>query len=386
VLTVRVVDASSVEELAGRASAWDDLALAAPERLPMLSHAWVASVVENDRFVSPWRCLFAYEGDRLVGVLPVRRAREHVPGVRLSGTLDPSLHTYSAYPLLDAGSAQAALSAMLAELRTVEPRYLWLRLAGVRDDAVIRSIHELDGVRLRDVATAEWRRSASVLPVRGSFADYERGLSPNFRRNLRKARNRSERGHDVSFRFVTGPDAGSRRLLDTFLDLESSGWKGRAGTSISGSPHLVRFYSALSERMSRRGWLEWHFLELDGATVAGHLGIRFGRSLVLLKIAYDEEQARLGPGSLLFHETVVRAFADGGVDEINCLSDTPWHRNWRTAEAPYRDMVITPSRAVSRFAGLVEVRGAALARRAASRGRRAVIRRAAELGVRRGPR
>jgi hypothetical protein len=82
---------------------------------------------------------------------------------------------------------------------------------------------------------------------------------------------------------------------------------------------------------------------------------------------------------------VARAFGAGGdVEEINCLSDTAWHRNWRMSTARYTDMVITPRRAAPTLAGLVEVRGAALARRAASRGRRAALDRAARLRSRDG--
>ncbi len=40
---VHVHDVHTVEKLGRHADAWDALALAAPEQLPMLSHAWVAS-------------------------------------------------------------------------------------------------------------------------------------------------------------------------------------------------------------------------------------------------------------------------------------------------------------------------------------------------------
>jgi len=352
----------------------------------MLSHAWVASFLENDRLTSHWRCLFAYEGSRLVGVLPVMRVRERIPGVRFSSTLAAHLHTYSAYPLLDSARATSALSAMLTELRMIEPHFLWLRLGGVRSDAAIMSIEGLEGVTLATIEAAGWRRSGSLLAVQGSFEDYEGGLSANFRRNIRKARNRCERDHHMSFRFVTGPDAQSSEFFERFLDLESSGWKGKAGTSIKSTPHLVEFYRALCERMSQRGWLEWHFLELEGRPVAGHLAVRFGRSMVLLKVAYDEAQARLGPGNLLFHETVARGFASEDLQEINCLSDMPWHQNWRMSTAHYSDMVITPSRAMPKLVGLVEVQGAALARRVLSRARRAAVDRAGKLGAGTNPR
>ncbi len=75
-LRFRVHNARTVEELAPHANAWDALALAAPEQLPMLSHAWVASFLEHQlQAGQAWRCLFAYAGDDLIGVLPVVRIR-----------------------------------------------------------------------------------------------------------------------------------------------------------------------------------------------------------------------------------------------------------------------------------------------------------------------
>jgi hypothetical protein len=64
---LRIDTVEAVDVLAWHAAAWDRLALAAPERLPMLSYAWVKSFLEHR--LDPgesWRCLFAYTGDELV--------------------------------------------------------------------------------------------------------------------------------------------------------------------------------------------------------------------------------------------------------------------------------------------------------------------------------
>jgi len=172
----------------------------------------------------------------------------------------------------------------------------------------------------------------------------------------------------VNTRRRTGSSTAARRaapdLLQQFLDLEKAGWKGAAGTAIACSRHRADFYTDVTQRMGERGWLEWHFLELDGAPVAAHLAIRFGRSLVLTKIAYDEAYARLGPGNLLFRALAARAFADDGIDEVNCLTNMQWHQNWAMPTVGYHDMVITRNRPLPRLAGLVEVQGIGLARRA----------------------
>lgn len=375
-LDIRVHESLTVDDLGRHAAAWNALALAAPEQLPMLSHAWVASFLESNLQASrDWRCLFAYADGRLVGVLPIVRARRYLPGRRFEGTFGVHAHTRSGYPLLEPACAREALAAMLAALDGANSRYVWLRFGGVRGGSALLSADPPPAARVTPMTAPDWTRTGSTLPVLGSFDDYELGLQANFRRNLRKARNRCEREHEVAFRFLGGVDARSADLLPRFLDLEAAGWKGATGTAIKCTPRLVEFYSALSERLGERGWLEWHFLELDGSPVAGHLAVRFGRSLVLLKIAYDERFARLGPGNLLFRETVARAFADRGVEEINCVSSTPWHQNWCMSTASYGDIVITPHRPVPTLAGLVELETPALARRTLARARRSTVRR-----------
>jgi CelD/BcsL family acetyltransferase involved in cellulose biosynthesis len=364
-LAVRVHEASTVHDLDEHADVWDALAAAAPALSPMLSHAWVAPFLQhNVQAPQGWRCLFAYAGDDLIGVLPVIRIVTPLPGTRLKAAF--GAETRSGYALLAAGREREALAALLGHLSSVEPRYLWLRFCGIRDGAAILSAEQPVTVRVATMRAALHKGSAtgSVLPVRGGFENYESGLGTNFRRNLRKARNRCERDHQASYRFIEGHEAGDPAVLQRFLDLEVTGWKGAAGTAVASNRHMVDFYTDASQRMSKRGWLEWHFLELDGALAAAHLAVRIGRSLVLVKIAYDEAYARLGPGNLLFRELAVRVFADEGVDEVNCLTTMQWHQNWAMPTVGYRDMVITRDRPLPRLSGLVEVQGIGLARRA----------------------
>ena len=76
-IPLRVVVARSPEGLAEHAAAWDEVLRAVPHPAPQLSYAWVATLLEHE--VGPgdaWCCCFAYDGERLVGVLPVV-ARPH---------------------------------------------------------------------------------------------------------------------------------------------------------------------------------------------------------------------------------------------------------------------------------------------------------------------
>jgi CelD/BcsL family acetyltransferase involved in cellulose biosynthesis len=349
VFAVRVHEVDALDALAEHAEEWDRLALQAPEQNPMLSHSWVSTFLELQLDEgSTWRCVFAYAGDLLIGVLPVVRT-QGLLGTRLHGLRSDD--TLSGYALLRASWGDRALSAMLAHLERVEPRYLWLRMRGVYAESTLLSAvprAHVRGTQLRS-------RNLSLVPVRGDFADYEAGLSGNFRRNLRKGLARCERKHAPEFRFITGSDADSTDLFQRFVDIEAAGWKGAAGTALKCQPRVSAFYSTLVQKLARRGWLEWHFLHLDRVPVAAHLAVRFGRSLVLPKIGFDETYSRLGPGNQLFRQMLMRAYASDEIDTVNCLTDMGWHRNWNVAVHERFDVVLAPRRTLPMVASKLQV-------------------------------
>lgn len=348
-ITVRV--ASTLAALDEHAEAWDRLTMASSEKLPMLSHAWVSSFLEHlVPAEKPWWCLFAYDGPELVGVLPLMRARKWF-FERLRGPADGA-HTDFAHPLLDARAAPSALNALVEAAAEVAPglRIRWYR---VRDESPVLACLSTLEPRMRVVRPiSTW---GSLVQTTGHWRELEAGLPRNFARNLRKGVNRAERDHSVAFRFIGGVEAQSPALLQQFLKVESSGWKGAAGTAIECSPQLVAFYETLTRRLAQRGWLEWHTLELDGEPVAAHLAVRLGDAVALPKIGYDEGYARYGPGNLLFRELLVRSFDDPTVSEVNCLSDMPWHRNWGMRSVGYAGVMVGPRGPRATAASLVEM-------------------------------
>src|SRR5215216_6204435 len=69
---LRVEIVRDIASLESHAAAWNRLALAASQRLPMLSHAWIAAYLAHR--LAPgetWCCALAYDADSLVGVLCV---------------------------------------------------------------------------------------------------------------------------------------------------------------------------------------------------------------------------------------------------------------------------------------------------------------------------
>lgn len=320
----------------------------------MLSHAWVDAYARTlDTGTTELRCALATTGERLLGVLPLVVRKRGILGF---GTFCASTpyddHTAFGDMLLSEGATSDTFAALLdAGRRELGGGLAEIALRGIAATSATATLgrRPLPGLR----GLFDTRGRGSYLPVAaGLWAEHRARLSKNFRQNLRKADNRMrEAGLVPSYEWLTGPEADPERL-GTFLALESSGWKGRAGSSIAQDPEWLAFYRTLVKNMHQRGWLEWHLMHVGDKPIAAHLAIRMDRSLVLLKIAYDEAHARYSPGTLLFEKLVERAFADADTDEINCLTDMEWHMPWQMQQREYLDYRYYPKTPVGLAAGL----------------------------------
>ena len=353
----RVTTLTSPAELADVEAAWEALAVAAPQRLPMLAPTclraeWRHQLEEGETL----RVHLAHSGGRLVGVLPVVERRD-----RLGSTLLSPPRARSGDPLLSAEAAATDLLGLLDAAFRAAPDARGLTIAGVRDTS--RTLAALRARALPFAVVLDEDERGSFVPVEGATLEGLRAsMSANFRRNLRKAGNRLAKEAGVAFRFETGADA-SPASLDRFLALEAAGWKGREGTAIALERHTSAYYRELAEGFAARRQLEWHTLEIGGVPAAMHLGVRFGRALVLLKIAYDERFARLGPGNLLFERLLEREFEARSVAEVNCTTDMAWHRNWALPRSRYARVTLFPRGAVPGVLGWLPTALRARARR-----------------------
>ena len=154
-------------------------------------------------------------------------------------------------------------------------------------------------------------------------------FSRKHRANLRRHRSNLSALGTLEVARITDADE-MNRVFAEFLEVESSGWKGRAGegTAIALHPDLERYYRRLVQTFGSRGECELNVLRLDGACVAAQFCVTVGSAWYLLKIGYDERYAKYSPGSLLLEDALVRLCADPGITNANLASDASWHLNW----------------------------------------------------------
>lgn len=322
-----------VEQLAGldkHIPAWNALAKQAWPKLPTCSATWLITYFEFSlKPNQSWFVIFSYDDTELVGVLPLVVNKKKLAGLPFTLLQTPKDNqTQTVSPLLAAGRESEALQALLTTAWSCYPSALWIEMNDIASNASLLS-------QTKDYLHCYiFHRTGAYLPCDGDQETYQASLSKNFRSNQRKAENKLRKMTGVEYEFLTGSTASSEQLTE-FLPVEASGWKGREGTAIQESAHLIQFYKRLTDRLCKEGWLEWHFLRAEGKTIAANLAIRFNHSVVVWKLGYDESYSRCSPGGILFQRLLDRSFPDPQIQEINLLTEAPWYDNWRMARREY---------------------------------------------------
>ncbi len=141
----RIELVQSLEGLAAHVDAWDRLALKAPQNLPAISSAWVTAFFEHQLQKSEsWRCFFVYDGDDLVGVLPIVITPNRLLGLKRPHLRTPqNSHAYSVDFVVARGRESEIILHLLSALERIEPLRYCLGLIRLPDTSPTLSVVEM---------------------------------------------------------------------------------------------------------------------------------------------------------------------------------------------------------------------------------------------------
>ena len=277
-----------------------------------------------------FRCIALTDGERLRAICPLEARLDRILGIPIRVWGMP-LHPH--FMLSDVigpedDARRELLPAVVALLRS-KPEGRRLLVVGPlpQESVVWNGLQRLSASR----CSTDHTMPASVFDCQLSFDELMARLSKHFRRNLRSHRNKLSAYRDARFASATGAEI--MAAFDVFLDLEASGWKGSsgAGSAIRLHPKVEAFYRTLASTLGGDGSTdrcEINSLYADDRCLASHFCMHAGKEYAMLKIAYDEGAARLGPGLLLLERTLERCCADPAVKRLNLESDGSWQRDW----------------------------------------------------------
>ncbi len=322
-------------------AAWRDLAERAAEPNPCNEPDMLLPAMRHLPDGRRARLLVVADGDRLDAALPVlavRRWRNRVPVPALVSWA----HDFQVLgtPLVDADRATRSFCALL--------QAPWR----VRQGAVLLEIEDLgDG---GPVAAALDEAAASLgIDVRRRDG-YERAVLARTEDGAlvgddrRERRRRARRGLERQAGPVSSVDrSADPEAVELFLQMEASGWKGRAGTAMACAPATTAFFREVCRRFGAAGRLELRSLDVPDGPVAMEMALHAGGGAFHLKTAHDERYRAHVPGILAMVDYADRfagesiAFRDvctGGPTEMEARV-WPGRRALSTVVAPFASPV-----------------------------------------------
>ena len=161
----------------------------------------------------------------------------------------------------------------------------------------------------------------------GSFDEFMAARDRKFRKDIGRRWRRLDEAEGAEAVFEDGTERLDELLADGFR-LEGSGWKIENGTAIVSDPRQQRFYRAVARWAAERGWLRLAFLRTRERAIAFDLCIEAGGVHYVPKGGFDVDYRKHGPGQLLTHAGIRRAY-ERGLDSYELLGQQDeYKRQW----------------------------------------------------------
>ena len=263
-------------------------------------HALAAALTDADTAGGPLVIFRCTDGAGAPLALWPFVRRTFAPGVAILNAPPVPRYNLCGGPLIGANGSAACISAMLAHLKASSPGPRLLLINDLPADGLVwRALEDMasDG-RIRISVISRWERAMlerSAFPEAPSYLAAT--LSSSSRKRLRSKRRSLEA--DGALTLIAHTGASIDAAFETFLRLEVSGWKGRAGTALSQKPDESAYVGKVLQAMAVANRAFVLEMRSGEKALASGLFLRCGGEASFWKTAYDAAQARYSPGVIL---------------------------------------------------------------------------------------
>lgn len=327
---------------------WNRLVDEAKIDHPFLRHEWVRTWWECFKPSGRLHILIVKEGTDPIAIAPLMFDQGRVYGCpvrRLRGIAN--VYTERFDLILTRRAKEAC-------------RVIWKFLAAQADSWDMLELRQIpEGARAAEYLRfwafedkfllGQWHSSdGPYIPINKTWEAYTKTLSKKHLSNMRGRAKGLHRIGDVRHEIVTGGEELNSRLNEAFL-LEAAAWKGKAGTAIMNEPDRLAFYRTLLTRAAEGGWLQLHFLTIEGKRIAVQFALLVHKKLYVLKSGYDPHYAPFAP-SLLLCELMLRDAWKRQLVEVDFLGDAErWKLEWASHTRSHSWLFIFPNSVKNRW-------------------------------------
>lgn len=318
-LIVKSLDVAGLRALSP--AAWDQLSAAALVENPFYDRRHVFAALDTIDRGKRLRALAFHTADaQLVGLF-LTQPRGTVPAPFSVANGFANFYQFGGTPLLHREHAGVVAQAWAEQVAEGTIGGVWALPdidAGSATTLALQRAAKDRGLHWRLVIPYE---RAYLTRLDGGFdAHLDKVLSKNRLKDVRRTMRRLGEVGTIALEHVSEDPALTQRL-ETFLQLEHSGWKGAQGTSFLSHEQDAAFARAAYVS----GIAAIDSLLLDGKPIAMKLSIRTGRTAFTPKIAYDEAFKKLGPGMALEYLLIEAFYASDDLDGVDAAATAEGH-------------------------------------------------------------
>lgn len=307
----RLRDAAAFE---GHATAWDQLLHRLWGEHPMLSAAFVGELLRRFGSGQEWLLIGRDPAGQMQGMAVLRRGRGG-----MWSSFVPSQAQVAPVLLADGQGVPAMFRAL--------PGLAW-RIDFLCNDPDFGDLSASAGRQ----PNTSWHALTTSVDLSGGFEAYWAARPTKLKQNMRRYERKLSAAGPVRFVVVREPEAVAQAVA-RYAAIESSGWKGRAGTALHVGNDQFVFYQTLMAGQARHGGAEVYELWVGDQQLASRLALTSAQRVVMLKTTYVEAHSEFSPGHILLYRTLEHGFAAHAGKRVEFYTNaTREQLSWNTAQ------------------------------------------------------
>ena len=261
------------------------------------------------------------EASRLIGLLPVI-SMWRAYNIPLPAVVSADPYGTLSTPPLDRDLAEDAAAGLMQQARRSGARALILRDVSLEGAAMnaFTNVLRRGGMQPRILQS----HLRACLDASGDADELlHKALGAKKLKELRRQRNRLAEHGAVTFDVARAPEH-VKAALETFLELEASGWKGQRGTALGQDAGDAAFIRSATAALAETGQCEIVTLRTGETPVASAIVLRHLDRAFYFKLGVDERFAKFSPGVQLTLDLTRHLCADPAIAWVDSTAN-PGH-------------------------------------------------------------
>jgi CelD/BcsL family acetyltransferase involved in cellulose biosynthesis len=310
----------------GLRAPWEALVREAANATPFQTYAWQSTWWKYYGGLREARFFTVYEGQDLVGLMPLVRTRGPWRTVRPMG-VGPSDYLHP----ITRNDYEERVSALLVQT---------LRESRDVDLVDLHQVRETRGLAAVSPGTRVDQATCLVVDLPDTYDAYLATLGKSLRYDVRKLDKSLFKEGRAKIR-VCGPDD-VREGLEVLFDLHRKRWKERhlPGAFLGKG---IAFHHEWAQLAVREGWLRLGVLELDGAPIGAIYAMAVGETAYYYQAGFDPAQGAVSPGTLLVAHAIREAIDEGRRHFDFMRGDEGYKRRWKPQRELHNYRFVLPA-------------------------------------------